>query len=321
MKPSGKKAAVLLAAYNGQAFLRDQLQSILQQSCPPELILVRDDGSSDKTTEIVESFQRKYGQRLQLIRGSNVGFVANFWLLIRTVAPEFNYYFFADQDDIWRPDKIERAIGKIKDTPDGGSEPWLYFSRLHLVDSTLKTLGFSPLPGKWGLGNALFENPVTGCTAAFNKPFLNLLRDHPPRPERLVAHDWWCYLVASALGQICYDPEPTILYRQHGANSMGGQASRMLTVLRRLQGFARGTWSKRRPEPMVAEFYRVFSSRLSPEQKELIRTASARADGFWKAFRLWRQGLIWRTKALDQGVLLVLLLRRSDGSFHDHTRP
>ncbi len=310
MKPSSPKTAVLLASYNGQQYLAAQLDSILQQTIPPDLILIRDDGSNDGTLEILRHYQSNNSQRIQLITGSNLGFVGNFFHLLNSVPLDFDYYLFADQDDVWLSDKIECSLLKLGDSSTSSTEPKLYFSRLQLVDSDLAPLGLSPLAKRLGFGNALFENPVTGCTIAINSSFLSLLRQHSPRPELVVAHDWWCYLLACAFGHIYFDPRARILYRQHGSNSMGGHPSGWGRLYQRIKAFRQGKWAQRRPEPMIEEFARVFTNKLTSEQHQLIRVASKRQSGFWQAFSLWRKGLIWRVERLDHMILLFLLMRR-----------
>jgi hypothetical protein len=136
---------------------------------------------------------------------------------VQLVSDEFDIIMFSDQDDVWLPNKIEAAISALSQY--GG--PALYCSRLQLVDSDLNPIGLSPaLPRRPRFENALTENIVVGCTAAFNKPALRLIRQVGD-VSRIHFHDWWAYLVIATFGIIHPDPEPRVLYRQHGGNAVG----------------------------------------------------------------------------------------------------
>lgn len=303
----GKKAAVLLASYNGEAYLEEQLESLLKQTVPIEQILIRDDQSSDATPEIIRSYQEKYENQIKALDGGNLGFVGNFLRLVESVSPEFDYYFFCDQDDVWYPEKIERAMTTMERFADA-TTPQIYFCRLDIVDEDLQPLGQSPLIRHWGLGNALFENPMTGCTIAFNAAFLHLLQANLPQAHRVVAHDWWCYLVATALAQIHYDERPGIAYRQHQNNSLGAKASMWSRWKQRMKDFFNGKWHRRRPEPMVSHFAELYRDKLSAQQHFLIATASRREKGRVTAGLLWAKKMVWRRKWSDHLILLLLLL-------------
>ncbi|RYH17159.1 MAG: glycosyltransferase, partial [Alcaligenaceae bacterium] len=130
--------AILLSTYNGESYISAQLYSILGQMAPNDILIIRDDGSTDNTVQAIVEFS---DPRIQLMHGINIGFVASFFELLRTVSWEHDVFMLADQDDVWLPDKISRA--SIALTSQDGS-PHLYCSRLRLVDSQLNTLGLSP---------------------------------------------------------------------------------------------------------------------------------------------------------------------------------
>lgn len=305
---------ILLATYNGADFLVEQLQSLLGQSHPHCHILIRDDGSSDQTPAIVEGFRAQYPTQITVLSGPNLGFVGNFLALIAAAPPGQAGYFFCDQDDVWLPHKVEQALQKIQQADSTGEQPVLYFGRLSVVDSELKPLALSPLINRWGLGNALFENPVTGCTMAINSPALQLLQRYPAKPDRIVAHDWWCYLLATAFGRLVYDPEPLILYRQHAKNSLGASGSRWQALQVRWQNFRAGRWAKRRPEPMIAHFLQLYEEILPAQQKSLIETASLQRRGLGPCLLLWLKGSIWRRGWFNQALLLLLLCKGPEKS-------
>jgi glycosyltransferase involved in cell wall biosynthesis len=296
---------ILLATYNGEKFLHEQIESLFAQTHKNIRILVRDDGSQDETLEILANYAATYPNIIQVMQGPNLGFVGNFLELIAAAPREAMAYFFCDQDDVWLPGKIAAACAKLQAIPSG---PALYFARLSVVDEDLKALHLSPLVSRWSLGNALLESQVTGCTMALNQEGMKLLQSERPRADQLVAHDWWAYLVLSALGRLVYDPEAHILYRQHGQNSLGAARSRFQELQQRWNNYRQGRWAKRRPEPMVAHFLELYRTRLSADQVRLIEAVSLRRRGFWSPIWLYLKGAVWRNGALNQSLLLFMLL-------------
>jgi glycosyltransferase involved in cell wall biosynthesis len=215
-KPPGpRRVFVLMSTYQGEQFVRQQLQSILAQLPQQGQIIVRDDGSRDRTVDEIDALNDK---RIKLIRGDNLGFGASFLTLLTMVPPDADMVMFSDQDDVWLPEKIGRAwqhLGPIQDRPA------LYGSAQMLVDNELRPLHPTPpWPQGPSLANALTQNIITGCTAAINRQAVALLQ-RARVPLRVRFHDWWLYLVVSTFGTVVYDDQPTLLYRQHGANQIG----------------------------------------------------------------------------------------------------
>ncbi|MGE4240234.1 glycosyltransferase family 2 protein [Ramlibacter sp.] len=256
------RVVVLMSTYNGERFVRQQVESILAQLPPHGRLIVRDDGSRDGTADLVEGFA---DARIVMHRGANLGFVRSFFALLALVPSGTEMVMLSDQDDVWLPHKIERAWAAIG---PAGELPTLYCSRLALVSPELQPLGHSPTwPRPPGFQNALTENIVTGCTCALNPAALRLLRD-PGDAGRIFFHDWWFYLVVSAFGRVVYDPQPTILYRQHGANAigMGEGLARYAGIVR----FLRKTNWVHICFDQIANFRAVHGARLSAEQTRLL---------------------------------------------------
>ncbi len=210
--------AVLMSTYNGAAYVGEQIQSILAQFQAHDRLYIRDDGSRDDTLKIIEDLD---DSRIVLERGENLGFAKSFFHLMYHAPADYAMYMLADQDDVWLPHKIDRAyefIGK-------NQGPFLYCSRLKLVDVQLQPLGMSPaFPKPPSFENAVAENIVTGCTAAFNPAGMALLRSVPFEAlmqQPVAYHDWWLYLNFSRFGAVFFDGRAEILYRQHGGNSIG----------------------------------------------------------------------------------------------------
>ncbi|WP_336792051.1 glycosyltransferase family 2 protein [Pantoea anthophila] len=213
------QVAILMGTFNGAAFIGKQLQSIKDQEWKNWSLWVSDDGSTDDTRSVTERFFSGAENSFTVLAGPKKGFCENFKSLIGNPAIEADFYAFADQDDIWHPAKLLRAVEYLQSLPD--ESPALYCSRTRLIDEHDQVLGLSPLNAKRpGFPNALLQNIASGNTMVFNTAarqlFLKIL-DMP-----VIAHDWALYLLVTACGgSVFYDPEPSVLYRQHNANVIG----------------------------------------------------------------------------------------------------
>jgi glycosyltransferase involved in cell wall biosynthesis len=232
--------AILLATYNGAPWLREQLDSLLRQTHDNWVLYWRDDGSGDGTLAILQAFGQRAGQGrcIQLAEPpGRIGAAGSFIALLRSVCDtlaERDMVAFADQDDIWLPQKLERGIAALRSAPRDA--PVLYCARQILVDNTLQQLGISrPLSRPAGFPTALTQNVATGCTVMLNCLAAKLVA--ASRPSTGTLHDWWAYLlVAAAGGKLIQDDEPVVLYRQHALNLVGAPASmvsRAIAALKR----------------------------------------------------------------------------------------
>lgn len=242
--PATPKVAVLLCTMQAQHFLAHQLNSIATQSHPAWAIWASDDGSDDHTHAILEYYQSNWGSdRLSIHAGPAVGSTANFLSLTCKADIDADYFAYADQDDIWEADKLERAVAWLRTVPD--EVPALYGSRTLLVDARNQHLGYSPLFNKPpSFRNALVQSVAGGNTMVFNRAARELLRTAGENVEA-ITHDWWAYmLVTGCGGSVHYDPHPTVRYRQHSSNQFGSNQSLSAHVTRAkllLQGRFR-TW-------------------------------------------------------------------------------
>jgi hypothetical protein len=228
MTRSEDRIEVLLATYNGERFLREQIDSILAQTHPAVEILARDDGSTDATAAILEEYAARYPERMRLISGPPTGAAKmNFVRLLE--ASTAKYVAFSDQDDVWIPEKLElemQAMHELEAT-HGAERPLLVFSDLRVVDERLKTVETS----FWAyqhvetekirrLERLVMQNVLTGCTALLNTPLVHLARR---MPAEAYMHDWWVALIACAMGSSATVNQPLVLYRQHASNVLGAQ--------------------------------------------------------------------------------------------------
>ena len=170
------KVAILLCTYHGQHYLAEQLDSFAAQSHSNWEVWASDDGSKDDTHAILEAYQQKWPDgRLSIHFGPAEGFAANFLSLTCKASIDADYYAYSDQDDIWEPNKLARAVEWLNTLPE--NIPALYCSRTRLVDSNNNEIGVSPLFAKPpSFANALMQNIGGGNTMVFNNAARNLLR-------------------------------------------------------------------------------------------------------------------------------------------------
>ncbi|TCL07370.1 glycosyltransferase family 2 protein [Sodalis ligni] len=231
MNKQSAVVAILLGSKNGAAYLQEQLNSFCNQTHHSWQLWVSDDGSSDSTIAQIKDFIGRTNIEGCLFNGPQTGLCDNFMSLISNTAISANYYAFADQDDIWLNDKLSRAVQWLNQIDQ--NIPALYCSRTRLIDSAGRTIGYSPLYKKEpSFGNALLQNIASGNTMVFNQRARELmLKIAPVKP---VIHDWTLYqLVTGCGGKVKYDPEPTVLYRQHGENIIGNS----MGLQRRMHNF------------------------------------------------------------------------------------
>lgn len=217
---------VLLSTYNGEHYISEQLQSILKQSYPHISVLVRDDGSSDQTLALLKEYAETHPDRIKVITGSNIGVVSSFFELVQQSDPHADYYCFCDQDDVWLEHKIERAVSLLSSQSD--HTPSMVFTSTELTDKELNSLGTWPkAPSKQpSFYNALVQNLAVGATITINRPARNkFVKGYEVDPSKIIMHDWWFYLLVSGFGNVIYDKRPSILYRQHENNVVGGSNS------------------------------------------------------------------------------------------------
>lgn len=240
---SSVQVAILLCTYNGAEFLSAQLDSIERQTHTNWVVHASDDSSNNETLEVLQKYQKRFGQdRLVIYAGPQQGFAKNFMSLINNSKIQSDYFAFCDQDDVWFADKLARSLKHISDV--SLDIPALYCSRTRLVDASGKVIGFSPLfTKKPSFRNALVQSIAGANTMVLNNAARALLRKIPV-DAHIVSHDWLTYLLVSGCeGTVIYDPEPTLDYRQHGANLIGSN-TRLADRWARIRNMFAGTFSE-----------------------------------------------------------------------------
>ncbi len=231
---------ILLGLFNGADMLGAQLDSLSAQSHKNWSLIVSDDGSQDNSVNIVGAFAAEHATgRTWMARGPGKGFAANFLNLACLAGPMVPFAAFCDQDDVWLPHKIARALSHLHMVPS--TVPAVYVSRTIIcnqnLENTRPSLLFHKPPS---FENALVQSIGGGNTMVLNRAALDILQDTAPRAAGIVAHDWWVYqLISGAGGRVIYDKTPTVLYRQHDSNMIGANdtwRAQFLRVRRLLEG-------------------------------------------------------------------------------------
>lgn len=254
--------AIIMSAYNAERYIEEQVVSILSQHNVDVRLWIRNDGSKDKTVEILrDRFENDY--RVVVTSGDNLGAAGSFIQAIFECDFDCDYYGFSDADDVWIDNKLSLSIDCIglPSLPN----PVAVATQMEVVDVNLKSIGLTS-PPKIGFlfNNALVQTVASGASVMMNRSAFRLLRSY--RPKNVVMHDAWIYLLISAFGTFSYLEQPTILYRQHGQNFFGtshGFRKRLENRLNRLK-------SKSPYREQAAEFLSVFGDQLSSENREII---------------------------------------------------
>lgn len=225
------RIAILLATYNGEKFLADQFESLLSQTYQDFTVFISDDGSTDRTVSIINSYAKKYPKKFININNKikHGGPRDNFLDLAKNVDSEL--YMFSDQDDIWLPEKIEKTLAVYEKSAKSSPEnlPILAYSDMQVVDQKLEVLIPSlqaelkkpEITMDWKF--YVQRNNIAGCVTLFNRPLVDLFQkaDQHLDRQKIIMHDYLFILLAALAGKIVYCDSPLILYRQHGHNAMG----------------------------------------------------------------------------------------------------
>ncbi|MCK3905121.1 glycosyltransferase family 2 protein [Streptococcus suis] len=262
------KVNILMSTYNGQQFLAEQIRSIQEQTFSDWTLLIRDDGSSDQTKDLLQDFARQ-DSRIRLIdveEQKNLGVIKSFHRLVQY--EKADYYFFSDQDDVWLPDKLEASLQEARSYPT--DQPLMVYMDLTVVNQDLEVMSESMIRSQSHHANTqlvqeLTENTVTGGVAMINHALAELWSG----TEDILMHDWYLALLASALGTLVFIDKPGELYRQHADNVLGAR-----TLSKRFKKWIRPHilfkvyWDLIKNSQKQASF--LLDKPLSPAHRELV---------------------------------------------------
>ena len=300
-----KKAAVLLASYNGEQFIRTQIDSILAQDYDPVELYIWDDCSTDHTPEILRQYEKKNANVHVYFGEKNLGYPACFYALTDRNDIPADYYFFADQDDKWYPDKIRRAVEALSLQDEG--KPAAYYAGYDLCDGELNRIR-TVLPPEGGqkirLRNTLYEVCGLEFTMAVNREAFTLLQRY--HPWRSKARGTWMSMLYAALGEIVTDRYAAAAYRRHEASVTNRGTSR-----RSLWKWRAGKFKKQELagyRDMLREFYEVTGQDLPEKEARMLRRFSSEKrfpNVFYKFFYPHRLRSRWADEAALRALFLL----------------
>ena len=286
--------SILLGTYNGAQYIQEQLDSFKSQSHSDWDLWASDDGSTDHTILIVKEFASKIGgNRVHQLQGPRRGFVANFLSILSNPALQADAYAYSDQDDIWMKDKLERAATFLQSVPN--SKPALYCSRTLYVDKSDKPLQTSQAYSRPAVfANALVQNIASGNTMVFNDAARSLLLQLGEGVD-IDLHDWLTYmLVTGAGGEVFFDLQPSVRYRQHSKNLIGMNIG-IRAKISRIHMLFKGRfkdWNERH----VATLQKIGSLLTLENKTVLEQFARARqTHGFRRLFEFKKSGVYRQT--------------------------
>lgn len=282
------KVCILLSTYNGEKYLEEQLESLIKQENVEIDILVRDDGSSDNTHNILNKWQER--GLLKWYTGNNKGYAKSFMDLALN-SGDYDYYAFCDQDDIWLPNKLAIAIKCISTLQ---SSIKLYCSNTFYYKNGENLGLIKKVRPKYNIYTCLVQNIATGCTIVFNKKLKDIITEK--MPEYLIAHDFWVYQVAMIFGEVYYDENSYIYYRQHDNNQIGAKTAKTEIWKRRINSFF---FSKKEYgiSLQAKELLNCYSGNINLEEQRIISAIANYKDNLWNRIKLIFDSrfVMWRT--------------------------
>ena len=270
-----KAVTVIMATYNGEKYLKEQIESILNQSNVNVNLFVRDDGSTDNTTLILDDYQNK--GLLKWNTGEHLGVQQGYLDLLRH-APRSDYYAFSDQDDVWDKDKLYVAVSHLSEFPS--NKPAIYYCGQKLVDEKLQFLSEHKIDtNRTPHTNYLISN-VAGCTAVFNQKLTDLINSKDP--TFILMHDSWIFKVCLAMGGTYYaDAHSYINYRQHGGNVAGlnsGLKGKIHQAKRYIEKF--------KIQKQMQNLLECYGDEMTPEYKQLTQKLCDYDKSLWNRLSL-----------------------------------
>ena len=273
--------SILLACYNGEEYICEQIESLLTQTYQDFIIYINDDYSNDKTFEIIEKYNKQYPDKIITTRNIKNSGSAKHNFMEMMIQHKDDYVMLCDQDDIWLPDKIERTLEKMLqlESKFGKQTPLLVFTDLYVVDENLLMIADSYQRmsdsdyKRSKLEYELTQNIFTGCTGMYNRALASFLEFHP---NFTVMHDWWLMLIACLFGKIDFINEPTILYRQHMRNSVGAKDIKSLSfIIYKLFNYTEIKKALEETYLQADSLLKAYSHLMTDEQKILLERYSS----------------------------------------------
>ncbi len=307
---------IIMCTFNGERYIKEQLQSIVDNIMEDWKLFISDDQSADCTMKIAGEFQEKHPDKIFIYyNSSKKGAIGNFLNKIYETGllmAEDDYIMLCDQDDIWNPDKIEKTMKGMKELIKtyGNNRPLLVCTDVCVADDDMNVINESfRRMNHYSIKNLDFphlmmENKVQGCTVMINRSLALMLKK---MPKRATMHDGWLGLIAAAFGKVKYIDEPTMKYRQHDNNVQGSVAYKD-DVKNKFSNLKEQRQIVMNTTGQIAEFIDIYAELLSPEvrrQAEAFATLPQQ-NFFVRRYNIFKYHM-WKSGALRNIGLLLLI--------------
>ncbi|WPC09061.1 glycosyltransferase [Globicatella sp. PHS-GS-PNBC-21-1553] len=288
-----KKVLVILSAYKGEKYIEEQINSILSQKYVEVDLYIRDDGSNSEYNNIISKFNKLYPKSVIFLeKGENLKPAKSFMTALSNSYNEiYEYFLFADQDDIWLPDKIYEGIKFIEENSKKSNANILYFSSSTLIDNNLNSIGENIVTRVFSFSESLIRNNVQGATIIMNNNFVHYINNH--KFDVMMMHDMWIHQVAQAIeAEIFVDERSFLLYRQHENNVLGMNTSIFTKIKSKLAFILRGNNNLRRR--MAKNLLDEYGNEISQEKLDLLELIVSEEVFYKKLIKLLKIGEIWQ---------------------------
>ena len=292
------KIEVLMAVYNGSAYIREQIDSILNQTYENWHLTISDDGSTDGTDLIADEYAAKYPEQItRVYSGVRFGNARDHFMWLSENCTS-RYMLYSDQDDVFNPEKMSRLMDAMQNAERqwGRDLPILVFSDQTVVDENLNVIEPSLMRcqkqafDSFDYHALLIQNVVTGGAMMVNRPLCSLAVQCRSR-ERIIMHDWWMAATAARFGKIIYLDEPLSLYRQHGGNSVGAKRVGSAGYIAGMMGNLRGVREMiLRKKSQAGVFEETYTALLTAEDRQFLSRMKQSRSGI--RFYLKNRGYI-----------------------------
>lgn len=293
-----------MSTYNGEKYIRAQLDSILRQKTEFGITLrIRDDGSKDSTCAVIEEYMARYPDTIELIKGKNIGCNASFFSLLRN-AEGYDFYSFSDQDDVWLSGKLQTACTAIGHVD--ADIPVLYASVSYLVHDDLIPYGTTRKKERsFSMYNTIIQNICPGHTQVMNGKLVELLKK-PIDTSRIYVYDSWITNIANLYGKVMFDNLPHTYYRQYDGNQLGSGVGRLGQLIASRKRISSGDGTKYRKQ--IEYFVEMNSAKLKEagyyeEIRDFIK-----ADSFMKKIKYLRTSKLYRQTSLETSAFKAAVL-------------
>ena len=295
-----KKVTVLMSTYNGEKYIKEQLDSILNQTYSNIDIMIRDDGSVDSTIEIIKEYQENHSN-IKLQAEENVGFIKSFFKLLDMA--ESDYYAYCDQDDIWMSNKIELAVQELNKADD--SKPNMVFGNSDYYDENMSFLSNGEKHKTYSFKNSLYECVAQGMTMTINNKAKEMILNNIP--QKCLFHDWWTYMICAGMGNILYNDETVVKYRRFQKNATAEGQNAFQVLLWRIKHLITNSGMKD-IKIQQQEYKKMFYDRLPEENQRILDIFVQEKYNFFKSLKKAFYPHKIRRKLIDDLMIRILFV-------------